>query len=546
MKRILSVLLASLMVLTFAVVLVVPTSAAMEGDWDTSRSGSDYDEDADSHCPEPGYHYDNKLGFVVDSPEYLKTPFMQVHTKNPVNLKTPNGDGEYSVSLKFTVLEYAYANEENIDQWISICLNSQPMSTPGSNQYGEGICILLRRNLSGVDLGVGKTQAETFYVDATGFAGQKAKNFALITGNGFGLVQTEVPVNENGQEEYTFTVKHTETGYVLTVNNLTFGPDPYLNEILDNACADGAYVCVNAQTGVPGGKVSIAINEWQGDIPVGDDSKEPEEDTRAVAPLAPSTDIPANAPAVLWSSECRDHRKVEFSGATCEVLESGSVKVNIETVSPYVSFGVKSAVSYEAADFPIVAVLTRNCWASNGNCYFMSGEDHLNASEDYRESWSTDDVTYTDGWALGFIDLSYYIDPETEENDGWEGRINGVRVGFDFTAEDIADEEYGTFEVGFIGAFRSEDEAKAYADAFLTKVGVDPNATEAPTTEEPTTAAPETDAETEAKTEDDKTEAPTTEAETEAPKSSCGSIIAAPVVALIALLGVAFVAKKKD
>ena len=45
MKRFLSVLLASLMVLTMAVVLVVPTSAALEGDWVTSRSGSDYEDE---------------------------------------------------------------------------------------------------------------------------------------------------------------------------------------------------------------------------------------------------------------------------------------------------------------------------------------------------------------------------------------------------------------------------------------------------------------------------------------------------------------------
>ena len=533
MKRILSVLLASLLVLTMAVVLVVPMSAApLEGDWDTSRSANDYEEDADSHCPEPGYHYDQELGFVVDSPEYLKTPFMQAHTKKPVNLKTANGDGEYSVSLKFTVLDYAYANGENIDQWLAITLNSQPMSTPGSIEYGEGLCILLRRNVAGNDLGAGKANVEPFYVDKTG-----GKNFAQITK--YGMVAYDVPVNDKGQEEYTFTVRYTEDGYAIAVNGVEWAPDEYLNQILDTACAEGAYVSVLAQTGVPGGKCSVAITEWQGDIPVGDDSKEPEEDTRAVAPIAPSTDIPENAPAVLWSSECRDHRKVEFAGAVHEILENGVIKVTTQTISPYVSFGVKSAVSYEAADFPIIAVLTRNCWANDGNCYFMSGEDHLNASEEYKEAWATDDVEYTDGWALGFVDLSIYMDPETPENDGWEGRINGVRVGWGFGADDVGDEDYGTFEVAYIGAFRSTEEAKAYADAYLTNLGVDPDATEpteAPTTEAPTTEAPTTEAPA--------TDAPTTEGEQTT--GGCFSIVAVPVVALVAMLGVAFVAKKKD
>ena len=60
--------------------------------------------------------------------------------------------------------------------------------------------------------------------------------------------------------------------------------------------------------------------------------------------------------------------------------------------------------------------------------------------------------------------------------------------------------------------------------------------TEEPTTEEITTEAPTTE---------EQTEAPTEEV-TEAEKSGCGSIVAAPVVAFIAMLGVAFVAKKKD
>ncbi|MBQ7378617.1 MAG: hypothetical protein IJW70_02920 [Clostridia bacterium] len=71
----------------------------------------------------------------------------------------------------------------------------------------------------------------------------------------------------------------------------------------------------------------------------------------------------------------------------------------------------------------------------------------------------------------------------------------------------------------------------------------DRNAT-TPTTEETTTepVAETTDAPTA-----DSTEAPTEEVTTEAEQSgNCKGIVAAPVVALVAMLGVAFVAKKKD
>ena len=121
--------------------------------------------------------------------------------------------------------------------------------------------------------------------------------------------------------------------------------------------------------------------------------------------------------------------------------------------------------------------------------------------------------------------------------DGWYGRINSIRVGFDFSADDIADPEFNNFDIGFIGAFRSVEEAQAYTAAWLTAKGYGATVETEPETEA------KTEAETEAKTEA-KTEEVTTEATAE--KKGCGAIVAAPVVALVVMLGVAFVAKKKD
>ena len=95
----------------------------------------------------------------------------------------------------------------------------------------------------------------------------------------------------------------------------------------------------------------------------------------------------------------------------------------------------------------------------------------------------------------------------------------------------------------------SDTTAAPETEAPATEPVTEAPETEAPTTEAPTTEAPTTEAPT--------TEAPTTEAPagnqgeettdaTEEPKKGCGSIIAAPVVVMVAVLGVAFVAKKKD
>lgn len=524
MKRFLSILLASLLVLSLAAAMVVSTSAALEGEWVTSRSGSDY-EDEGSYCPAPGYHYDPAIGFVMDPPEYAadNTPFVQAHTRNPLDLKANNDGQGNSVNLKFTVLEYAYDGGEGKDQWICLTLNSQPRSTPGSTKYGEGLCILIRGG------GFGSAQVQPFYVDD-------------VTGKSFtpaaAFPQVDVPMNDKDQEEYTFTVKYVDGGYVYAVNGNEFVADATLNAHFDRVFAEGAYVGLLCQTGVKDTKIALAITEWQGDLPVGDDSADPEEDLRAKAPIADSATIEANMPAVLWDSTYRDFRKISLTGGEYTINEDGSVHIATQTASPYISFGIKSEVSYEAADFPYIAVLTRNCWANSGNVYYCAGPI-LSAENNYSENWDIEDTAYEGGWALGLMDFSDY------NEDGWYGRINSIRVGFDFAAEDVADEQYNNFDVAFIGAFRSPEEAKAFTEAWLTAKGYAATVqTEPPTTEAPTTEAPETEAKTEAPT----TEAPAgTDAETEAPaKTGCGAVVAAPVVALVAIVGVAFVAKKKD
>ncbi len=521
MKRFLSVLLASLMVLTMAVVLVVPTSAALEGDWVTSRSGADY-EDEGSYCPAPGYHYDPAIGFVMDPPVYANdtTPFVQAHTRNPLDLKANNDGNGNSVSLKVRVLEYAYDGGEGKDQWISFCLNSQPIATPGDTKYGEGLCILIRGG------GYGSAQVQPFYVD-----NETGKSFSAAAA----FPQVEVPMNDQDQEEYTFTVKYVDGGYVYAVNGQEFVADATLNAHFDRVFAEGAYVSVVCQTGVPNTKISLAITEWQGELPVGDDSADPEEDLREKAPIADSATIEANMPAVLWDSTLRDVRKISLSGGEYTINDDGSVHIVTQTASPYISFGIKSEVSYEAADFPYIAVLTKNCWANSGNVYYCAGPI-LTAENAYSENWDIEDTAYESGWTLGLMDFSDY------DEDGWYGRINSIRVGFDFSADDILDEEYNNFDVAFIAAFRSPEEAKAYTEAWLTEKGYSATATTEPETTEPET---ETDAETEATTEE-KTEAPSEEVTTEAEQSTGCKAIAGGAFALIAMIAVAFVAKKKD
>ena len=520
MKKLMSVLLALVMVLSVSAMLATTASAeVLEGDWVTSRAGDAYDEGVSDYTPAAGYHYTTE-GFETISPDFTNcNPYVQAHTKKAYNLKDTNADGNgHALSVTFTVKEFAYYGDvPGRDEWIAITLNSEPNATQGNPAYGAGLCILIR------GAGDGNATGQPHYADKAG------NLFQLFTSG-----QISPTVNEDGDEVYTFSITHDGTKYVMNLCGVEFSdPTGKLDPILDEQCADGVYLGVTLMTTEAETPAALVINEFQGEVPYGEDSAEPEANVKTFAPIADSTTIGANQPAVKWDGKLEQQDKMSISNADPEIHESGIVTLHCKTATPYVSFNLKSEISYEAKDFPVIAVLTKDCWASSGQVYYMAGKN-MGATADCLYDFYIDDVDFGEGWCLGFIDLT--DDPD------WEGRINGIRV--DFKDVDISDEDYAKFDIAYFGAFRSVEEATQYTKDYLVALLGDlPETTEKPT-EEPTTEAPDTDPSENGSDEqtsgDDQT--------TEAPKDdkACNNIVAIPVVALVAVLGVAFVAKKKD
>ncbi len=536
MKRFLSMLVASLMILSLATVIAVPVSAAeFQGDWITTRDAEGYlEKNADSYIPAAGYQYTSN-GFETIAPDYTDTKLRQdVNTRNKVNLKVDNDGEGNSVNLKFTVNGYPYGGELGLDHWISICVTSgQYIGVPGT-EYGEGLCFLMR------GFGDGTTQVQPHYVN------DETKTFTGI--NAHFWTANDIELNEEtGAETYTFKVRYDSGKYYFSIGEHEFN-DETLDALMERACGtDGAYIGIALHDGTTDVEnCNIVINEWQGDLPTGDDSAQPEENVNEpYAEIVDSATVEANKPAVLWNSECIQHTDLSFTGADYSVNEKdGSVNMKANSQASYLTFSVKRAYSYQAADFPVIAVLTQNCQAEAGNMYYCAGKV-TTASGDYQEPFDLGeyaDVCYAEGWSLSLIDLSDYT--ESEEL-GWLGRINSLRVDFTLSsADDLLNDEINNWNVAFAGAFRSADEAKAYTTAWLTEKGY--AAGEVTETEKPTTEPEET--KDPAATTDADPEAPSTEdtSEPASEKKGCGAIVAAPVVALVAMLGVAFVAKKKD
>ena len=518
MKKLLTIMLAMCLLLATMTVLAIPANAAeVEGDWVTSRAGDACEEGVTDYTPAAGYKYTTE-GFQTIAPDFTNcNPYVQAHTKEAYNLKDPNADGNgNALSVKFTVQDFAYGGEYgNKDEWVAITLNSEPVATQGNPAYGAGLCILIRGN------GGGAATGQPHYVD------KENNRFTLFTSG-----QINPELNDKDQEVYTFSIKHDGTNYVMNLCGTEFtDPTGVLNTILDEQCANGAYLGITLMSTEAETTAAFVINEFQGAVPYGEDSAEPEANVKNFAEIADSSTVPAGQPAVKWDGNAEQYDKISISHADYTVQENGLVTLVCNGNMPYINFMLKNEISYEATDFPIVAVLTRNCWASSGSIYYMSGKT-LGCGADNLMDFIVDEIEFGEGWGLSLIDLTE--DPE------WEGRINGIRC--DFSEVDYTDEQYNTFDVAYFAAFRTVEDAQQYAkDYLIALLGKLPETTEKPT-EEPTTEAPTTEAKTDAPTEEN----PSDEATTEAEPLSCGSIIAAPVVALVALLGVAFVAKKRD
>ncbi len=516
MKKLMTVLLALCMVISTMTALATTTSAAsiVEGDFITTRSADGY-EDEDDYVPAAGYKY-TLDGFQVISPDFTNcAPYVQVNTKKPYNLKDNNADGNgNALSVKFTVTEYAYGN---CDHWISITLNSEDKVAQGNTNYGSGLCILLRGFGDGTALG------EPHYCD------QDNNLFVrFVDGN------VHPTLNEEGQEEYSFSIRHDGTDYVMNLCGTEFtDPTGNLNRILDEKCADGAYLGITLMTQEIETPASFLITEFQGSIPYGEDSAEPEPNMVKVAELVDSSTVPAGQPAIKWDSKMEQYDKVKLSNADYTFQENGLTTIIANGASPYINFNLNMDYTYEASDFPYVAILYKNCFAESGRCYYMAGKN-LGVGAENLMDFDIDEISLGEGWGMSIVDLT--DDPD------WEGNMNGLRI--DFLEIDYTDDACKSFDLAYFAAFRTVEDAEKYAEDYLIALLGELPETEPPTTEEPTTAAPETDS---SDVNDTETNATGSESETDpAAANSCKSMIAMPVITLVAFIGAALVAKKRD
>ena len=216
--------------------------------------------------------------------------------------------------------------------------------------------------------------------------------------------------------------------------------------------------------------------------------------------------------------------------------------------------------------------MTVQCIADDANStvdYTMASDDeeewregHVKGATKKAEDGSGWYAEFAISWQTLYNDISEKLTGAELEVPSWTGGANEVSLNMLVCYLDHKSNADGT-DGGLVGAWGTSAAlgSLAAADGWYPEnagmvlklsgmgsvtVATTEAPTEEPTTEAPTTNAPETNApEADASSDAATTDAPTSDTEP-ADTDSCKALVAMPVVALVAMIGVAFVAKKKD
>ena len=532
MKKLIALVIAVIMVVSMVPVMALSTSAAGEGEWAVLRNPNTYKAEAEGEVviPAPGYQYTNE-GLMTIAPDWSNyTPYFTVQTKDAKSLK----DGFF---MEVRIDDYPYGGEDgSADHWISFNISDRANVAPGDIEFGNNWLCLIR------GAGAGAAEVQSFITNQT--TDEATGSFPIQ-----GTTSVTAPMDDDGRETYTFEVTHDGTKYDLKVNGVTVGGIDAVSAKLDSMNEHGElYVGITMHCGIKDATTSITVTKAgtsadDATVPVGSDSREPEDNKLVFGDLIDPTTIPENTPALLWDAT-KQSFKNDPTGVDMKLTAQGDDSYHLQVTgpAPYFQWSIKSELTVNQSDFPVFAMLMKNFWGTDGGIYYCAGEI-MSCRDDYKTSWSIYDEGCQfygeDGeYVLVVVDLAA-LELIDETN---SGRIHNIRPFFAVT--DTTDLEACQWDINFMGYFRSVAEAQAYTSARLS---MEPE-TEAPTeekTEAPTdevTEAPETNAPEQG---GDATQAPDGEQTTAPAKEGCGSVIGFSAIAILAAAAAA-VALKKD
>ena len=193
----------------------------------------------------------------------------------------------------------------------------------------------------------------------------------------------------------------------------------------------------------------------------GDTWKPEDDEYYEFAPIADPDTVPVNTPSILWDPETYGLPKVENGNVSRVKSQAGTRvddytwRVELTDHRPSVYVKADHNLSYAAEDFPVVGILLYNMWMETGALEYAAG-DVISTTEANRVSFSVyDGKLYGSDWEYVLIPIDL--------TGLWSRRINALRMELNYMEDSSA-----SFEICFMGMFRSTEEAYAYAAEWLT------------------------------------------------------------------------------
>ncbi len=520
MKKMIALSVTALLLMTACFVMTLPVSAVDGVDeWFCIRSPWDYN--GGIYTPAPGHRYTEE-GFTCLPADYTgMTPYFTLQTKENHCIQ----DGVY---MELRIDDFSYGGTNNADHWISFNLSPIENVTIGAADYADNVCTLIR------GAGDGEAVVESYTTT------QSNGTFAHQ-----GNVDIAIPLDKEGREIYTFEIRYDEGQYEILICGTPIQGSMAISEQLNRIDPDGNFrVGVTFKSDVVDGTAACSIlrygtQEKDAVPPAGTDYDEPDANMLAFGePIDPAT-VPTGRPALLW-----DATKTSFlydpAGRNLKLTpnEENGYHMVAAAENPYFTWTVKNALTYQAEDFPVLAMLLKGYNNFEGSFSYCAG-DVVYPSSDDSWPWYTDDpdcIQYDgeDGYTLVTVDL-----------DGlWFGRIHAIRT--IFQVDDLDDPTLCEWDVAYMGLFRTMEDAHAYADAYVA--GEDPGAITTDDDSSEATAAPESDTAEATSDTTALTTAPVTDpvAETTgatpndpAPAGGCSSVVGFGVLSLLAVAWIA-------
>lgn len=568
MRKILSIILASLMILsTFAMISVSADEAASgtEGNWEVHLDAFEEakkENGEEVFQPLPGYHYTDD-GFEVKPAEYNN-----VQAKYTVISKTKYSSKNFSIKIRLD----DYSAEG--DSWISFSFWSEKHglaqgSTNSDGSFGYGWYSLLRDVLDPYEERDGKlSYMQTYH---SGTKTQPGGNFTMET------IEFEPDVDENGIQYLTFEVKN----YLIYINGVEVGSTTNAAKALRAAFKDDSYLAyfgISVKSGLANTPIKFTITEVDGVKPTGTDSQEPETKTREYGEMIDASTIPAGTPGVLFDASMEKQNVKMPSTSKCVVdfnEDESAFKITAHDMIGSIGFSVKDDYSVDVKDFPYVAILLKNycsCEPTEGvpmseNCgfdeeagiYYCAG--HVLAPDDkYKFILTGDDMidVSPDGAEDYYTIFWQKIDTSVFEEDEDGNRIHSMRFDFAYLA---AMQE---FEIISAGYFKNKEDIVSFLTAGGYNIsiedmggaednddngdpGVEEGTTEPNYDNNPEDFTDEGEEETTKKKKENKTTAASND---EDMMGGCGSVVGMGAVAIIATASVAgaviFKKRKED